>query len=339
MRFSFVRNLQRQHWLRIIGLVALLFSSLIVTTNGIRAHDGEDHGTPAAQAESHQGHDARECEPTTEQQAAADQLIADTAGALSAYPSPESAEAAGYRLWGRQDPEHGDSPNGTWHYVNWEYKRDDAALDPSKIETIMYGRTPDGGVQVIGGMYLMPRGEEGPRPGGCLTTWHTHTLGDFTTPEMMHVYTVDLSVGPFAHQGSPYYACEVLGQIGVGSGYMVAPPDCEPRPFDRTGRLKLVSDIAAFLGLTPEELQQEILSGESHASLTENTGITREELKEFLPSTVEQHLDQAVGRGEMTENQANVILQRFDRFVDRLIDHEGPWRDQVDPEPVPSPAA
>jgi len=162
MRFSFVRNLQRQHWLRIIGLVALLFSSLIVTTNGIRAHDGEDHGTPAAQAESHQGHDARECEPTTEQQTAADQLIADTAGALSAYPSPESAEAAGYRLWGRQDPEHGDSPNGTWHYVNWEYKRDDAALDPSKIETIMYGRTPDGGVQVIGGMYLMPRGEEGP---------------------------------------------------------------------------------------------------------------------------------------------------------------------------------
>lgn len=332
MRFSIFHL---HSWLRpsrIGGLAALLATISIASTIGAYAHDGEAHGD----------HETEHCEPTAEQQAAADELVAGTTASLVAFPTPEEAGAAGYEPFRGDGAVSGQGWNGAWHYVNWAYMQDDVALDPTRIESIIYGRTPAGDIQAIGAMYMMPRGETGPQIGGCLTTWHTHTLGGFTTAEMMHVWTIDLSVGPFAHEGSPYYACEALGQTGIGSGYTVAPPECAPRPSGATrsiGRAVLVSDITSFLGLTPEELQQEMDSGQSLGDIADDAGITRPELEDFLMTTFEERLDRAVDSGEISDRQAGRLFQRFERNVDRLIDEDGPWREDQGTAPTASPAA
>ena len=60
-------------------------------------------------------------------------------------------------------------------------------------------------------MYMMPtKGVDGPRPGGCLMVWHTHGF-PFARPgeesvQMVHVWTIPVPGGPFAHESGPDYA-------------------------------------------------------------------------------------------------------------------------------------
>jgi len=129
--------------------------------------------------------------PTPQQQEEADKLALDTKAGVAEYEDPSVAKAEGYRPG---------SPS--WrpitHYFNPAYQRDGEVLDPDRPEALVYANTSKGTV-LLGAMYLAPEpGDSGPQIGGCLTQWHAHSLRGWETPEMMHVWTVNIPGGPFS---------------------------------------------------------------------------------------------------------------------------------------------
>ncbi len=153
---------------------------------------------------------AKSCSPTRQQVAAADALVASTAVGLEKYRNVNTALADGFKPLGFE-------PNGLHHYISKAYRDDPSVLDPSKPESIVYGTLPDGSMRPIGVMYMMPKpGLAGPQPGGCLMTWHSHgfpfaALGE-QSAQMVHVWTIPVPGGPFAHESGPDYARLYLGK-------------------------------------------------------------------------------------------------------------------------------
>ena len=104
--------------------------------------------------------------PTATQQAAANQLVAQTEATLTKYTSLSAATAAGYTP--------ATNPNGYMvHYANWQIARTDG-FDPSNPAFLMYANTVNG-PKLMGAMYLGPAPcTPGPDIGGSLTQWHAH---------------------------------------------------------------------------------------------------------------------------------------------------------------------
>ena len=104
--------------------------------------------------------------PTATQQAAANQLVAETAATLSKYANLSAATAAGYTP--------ATNPSGhVVHYANWQIAKTDG-FDPSDPAFLVYANTVDG-AKLLGAMYLGPAAcTPGPDVGGPLTQWHAH---------------------------------------------------------------------------------------------------------------------------------------------------------------------
>ncbi len=104
--------------------------------------------------------------PTAAQQAAADQLVAQTKATLAKFSSLSAATAAGYVP--------ATNPNGrVVHYANWSAARSDG-FDPAQPAFLVYANTLKGTV-LMGAMYLGPAPcTPGPDVGGPLTQWHAH---------------------------------------------------------------------------------------------------------------------------------------------------------------------
>ena len=104
--------------------------------------------------------------PTAAQQAAADQLVAQTKATLAKYSSLSAATAAGYTP--------ATNPNGyVVHYANWSVAKSDG-FDPADPAFLVYANTVNGPV-LMGAMYLGPAPcTPGPDIGGPLTQWHAH---------------------------------------------------------------------------------------------------------------------------------------------------------------------
>jgi hypothetical protein len=148
------------------------------------------------------GHHSNDpCNPTPDQQAAADRLYRATWPAVRQYDNSfGKAIADGFTyLFPLTDR--------IIHMVNPKRIQDPTILDPATIESFLYVMTDDG-LTAIGGMYVMPKfGMPGPQIGGCLTRWHEHAgaAGRLTTagtqdrtPEMLHVWTYQ-GLNPWAH--------------------------------------------------------------------------------------------------------------------------------------------
>jgi hypothetical protein len=162
-------------------------TSAVSYVDGLAAEPGGPASSSAGEREEH-----AQCDepPTLEQQEAADELAAETRAGVAEYVDLSVAKAAGYQP---------SSPS--WrpitHYLNPAYQRDGEILDPDRPEALVYANTSEGLV-LLGAMYVMPEpGDPGPRIGGCLTQWHAHSLRGWETPEMMHVWSVDVPGGAF----------------------------------------------------------------------------------------------------------------------------------------------
>lgn len=153
---------------------------------------------------------------TAEQQARAENLIANTLSHLPAYAEPSAAEADGYRSIN-------DGGTGYEHYINSEYRTDGRVLDPDRPESLVY-QVRDGAKQLVAAMYMAEPGttlDTTPDIGGPLTQWHIHDNLCFATsgqvagltdasggcapplvkPEpvpMIHVWIVPHPCGPFS---------------------------------------------------------------------------------------------------------------------------------------------
>jgi hypothetical protein len=230
---------------RAIGVAALLSVGAMATVaaaTGEAAHDhghdhalggdeadAHDHGAEAAAGhddddhvavpddDGHAGHVTHECTApvTAQQQAAADELVAVTRAEVQRYDDLAVALAEGYVPITPEEAQ-------IVHYAKPSALGDGETLDPTDVESLVYGfdrkRTP----YFLGAMYLLDDVDAvPPMPGGCLTSWHAHdnlclasgrgmvaTVSargecpegstNTTTPMMLHVWSLDLPTGPFS---------------------------------------------------------------------------------------------------------------------------------------------
>ncbi len=177
--------------------VGLAWSTSADPRQSLAAESSGSAGNKAGSSGHDKGynHDCTE-PPTPQQQEAADNLATETKESVAKYADPSVAKADGYQPI---------SP--TWrpitHHLNPAYQRDGKILEPDRPEALLYANTSKGPV-LLGTMYLMPEpGTPGSQIGGCLTQWHAHSLLGWETPQMMHLWTVDVPGGPFSDELRP----------------------------------------------------------------------------------------------------------------------------------------
>ena len=201
---------------------------------GTAAHEhggAHSHGSFAARAQAGVIMRPRSSEPATaEQVAAAARLASDTQAGIARYRNRQLAVADGY------------APDGPMlglevHYKNAAYSKDNAVLDPTRPELLVYAS--DGRRHVLlGAAYVMPRaGVAGPEIGGPITRWHAHNVCvtllppafglvspfgtcpvasiALTLPEMMHVWTVENPSGPYAERLDEKFVRRLLAKQEV----------------------------------------------------------------------------------------------------------------------------
>lgn len=103
--------------------------------------------------------------------------------------------------------------------------------------------------------------------------------------------------------------------------------------------------IAGFLGITPEQLRQE-LPGKSLAQVAQNHGKTRQQLIDFLVGEYTKRANQAVQDQRLTQERANQLIEQFKQQVGTLVDRTfptGPGPRGVRafpgaPKPTPTPS-
>jgi hypothetical protein len=174
--------------------------------------------------------------PTKTQQQAAVSLVDTSWKDVQKFRSLAAAEAAGYFAI---------TPAGApvVHYLNIKYYIDTLKggpiLDPTQPQSLVYANTPAGAV-LAAAMYISPKGDGTPQPGGCLTQWHVHTnlctssLGVVTgvvnaahsscpagssnkvTPPMMHVWFVPIPGGPTAIDAPDAQVVRAAEKVGSG---------------------------------------------------------------------------------------------------------------------------
>ena len=185
--------------------------------HGHSTAEGTDGTTASSGQEHHAVPEQLDHEPTEEQQADAEELIADTARELRKYADVNDAIAAGYQSIG-------DGRSGVEHFINAAYTANATILDATQPESLVYRIEPDGAKTLTTAMYILPPGstmDDVPDVAGNLTVWHDHQNLCFApgtnrlagvavngrcrpagelraTAPMLHVWIVDNPCGPFA---------------------------------------------------------------------------------------------------------------------------------------------
>jgi hypothetical protein len=209
-------------WLRPVCTVLVLgfLTGLVAWATGFRPHHIPAAGEAAHTVEPVPGHSVRQklIGPVTpDDEAATARLVEATRAASARYANVQDAFDAGYA---------GTVNGPTSHLENKAFKHDDAILDPTRPEQLVYAATPDGPL-LLGVVYVMPSAEQvGPEIGGSLTPWHTHTLcitilppfiaglmtpfgtcpfgaANLVMPEMMHVWLVENPTGQVGDRLDP----------------------------------------------------------------------------------------------------------------------------------------
>jgi len=84
-------------------------------------------------------------------------------------------------------------------------------------------------------------------------------------------------------------------------------------------------ELATFLGISQEQLESELSEeGATPASVAEAHGRTREELKTFYTEQQETQLSEAVAAGDMSQEDADQMLDDFASRIDDMIDGNAP---------------
>ena len=85
-------------------------------------------------------------------------------------------------------------------------------------------------------------------------------------------------------------------------------------------------EFAAFLGISLEQLESELSAeGATPASVAEAHGRSREELKTFFTEQQQAQLSEAVAAGNMSQEDADAMLEDFASRIDDVIDGSVPF--------------
>ncbi|QGP93494.1 hypothetical protein MGLY_29040 [Neomoorella glycerini] len=83
--------------------------------------------------------------------------------------------------------------------------------------------------------------------------------------------------------------------------------------------------IATALGMTPQELRQELQSGKTLEQIATEKGLTLAQLKEKLINEAKTKLDQEVASGKLTQDKADKILSRLEQLdLSKFFQHKQP---------------
>jgi len=166
---------------------------------------------------------------TEAQEKGAAELAEATAKGVRKYRDLHAAQRDGYRA---AQPLQGLGV----HFDNKAYQSDDRILDPERPEQLVYA-IGGGKAVLLGAVFQMQTaGVPGPAVGGPITRWHAHNVcvtiappgfgvvSPFgtcpsltltaTTPEMMHVWTIEQPDGPYADDVDPVWARRELAKHG-----------------------------------------------------------------------------------------------------------------------------
>jgi hypothetical protein len=109
---------------------------------------------------------------TARERAAAMVLLGEVRESALKWENPADAAAAGYAIATRPR-RPGDRAA---HWLHAERPPGPPRFDPDRPKAIIYANAPGRPLVLIGIMFSMPRGVQGPNPGGAITRWHTHSV-------------------------------------------------------------------------------------------------------------------------------------------------------------------
>lgn len=210
---------------RVLGTVGVSVIAALVAvpvwTAALSGHtDDESNGAHG---------DAASLAATPAEQAAADQLHAQTVEALAKYADPAVAVADGYAVDGVRGQD--------FHAPHATYGEDGRIFDPERPEHLVYAES-DRGPLLLGAMFETESvADAGPQVGGPLTVWHRHeqvcftvlppTVAGMTSPygvcplgsvavpwtgEMIHVWTAPGAPSQFGDMPEEWRAAYVAGE-------------------------------------------------------------------------------------------------------------------------------
>ena len=90
----------------------------------------------------------------------------------------------------------------------------------------------------------------------------------------------------------------------------------------KAGKVELQA-VAKRLGITEQELVQEVRGGKSLAQVAQGHNVTREQLKATMHDAFKGELDRAVAANTLTQERATAALVKFDANLDTIIDRIG----------------
>jgi hypothetical protein len=167
-----------------------------------------------------------------QQQAFAENLVAETVRDLPKWADLTVVEAAGFHSIG-------DGGTGHEHYIQWDWIDDDIVLDPDFPESLVFERQPDGSKKLVSAMFMLPSStplDEAPDWGGRLMQWHVHGDLCFTddpvAPQVAGVKPIGVdcraplvngTLAPMVHVWITPHECGPFAALdGIGSGQVAA---------------------------------------------------------------------------------------------------------------------
>lgn len=116
----------------------------------------------------------------------------------------------------------------------------------------------------------------------------------------------------FAQSGGPGWGMGGYGMMGTGMANGVDMNVMHQWMSTTSGMHTTVwNGLAEALGLTPEELNAQLASGQTLAQIAEAQGVSQEELAAALEASVKAGLEQAVADGVLTQAQADQMLSQM----------------------------
>ncbi len=104
----------------------------------------------------------------------------------------------------------------------------------------------------------------------------------------------------------------------------------------RGNRGALGADLAKALGISQTELRTQLRDGKSVADIAKAEGKTLASVKSAVKAATKTRLDKAVKDGDITQTQADRMLDRFDKAFDHLGKRRHGPRGNADPDANPN---
>ncbi len=126
-----------------------------------------------------------------------------------------------------------------------------------------------------------------------------------------------------------------IGAIG-GIGRIGKLPELNPGARTNIAGISL-SDIASALGISQQELRQDLESGKTLKDIAASRGMDEAAFRAKLATAVKADLDKRVAAGDLTQSQEDMILQRIQNGTLPLWDKSLPR--PLKPAPTATPGA